>query len=181
MPKRRVVSMLWSSPVFILPDVNFLNFLLVINFKNLSMCQILHRKNVVLVYKLTCHQEVKPTTTTGCYKHRQGAQQHRYTALPKAVTEKHCCVHGNSFELVTRESSVSSRSSTLPSGLRLALWHALDDRKWRDGWYMRPKPSPKMHFRRVFLCGLESGLVGTGSCAPMVLATGQLTPRCTQR
>lgn len=51
------------------------------------MCQILHRKNVVLAYKLTCHQEVKPTRTTGCCKHRQGAQQDRYTAPPKAETE----------------------------------------------------------------------------------------------
>lgn len=65
------------------------------------------------------------------------------------------CDRGNSFELVTRESSVSLRSSALPSEA--------------EGWMIQEAQAKPQDAVRVCVP------VGTGSCPPMVPATGQLT------
>lgn len=71
------------------------------------------------------------------------------------------CVRGNSFELVTRESSVSLRSSALPSDC--FGWQKAEGRMIQE-----PQAKPQDAVR---VCVP----VGTGSCPPMVPATGQLT------
>lgn len=144
MPKSRVLSMLQSNPVFILPGVNSLDFLFVINFKKLIYVPNSTLKNVALVYKLTCHQEVKATTATGCWRHRQRAQQHRHTALPKVVTDRTTVFMG--IPLSWWQGRV-----LWVCGLPLYPPTALDGRKQRDGWYKSPKPSPKMQCGCVFL------------------------------
>lgn len=91
--------MLWSKPSFHTSRCQLPQFFICHKLLKTYLCAKFYtEKNVVLVYKFTCHQEVKPTTATGCCKHRQGAQPQVHTSA-KGGDSQDCCARGNSFEL----------------------------------------------------------------------------------